>query len=453
MKKFSLKFMTRAIILNKINSALALIDDNKVEEALPALLEVKDLIVETRFWPILKNILPILMNLLEKEKDYQKLCVYYLLKNSLYIHSNNYDLEFLELSEFLNRIPETHVTVTDTYANVLPLVCELNYFPNQVYIGTRPHLICKLMTHFSQAIHINDISIEFINNTSRVHSISLGEFTFQPRGFQKKILDYDADPATTIERVNAVTYIIGNGVFRIEKNFDAEILFISQSTDDKSVTENATFHTQFQLFNNNYIPSNRPVIGVDEYASAELSITNTSNITVTIVEISSLNSEVKCTHLPLELFPGEQYSFTAIIRKECFPCFTVNYTTELSDIPRIFEFSASEVKVVDRLIKADLESPSKATLNQPFDAKLTIEITDNSPYAHIFIEISPSTNFFVNGPSRKSFFLFPNQKKEIIMTFLPLNAGPLMLPTIYVHNISLRENNPKIFLHPIIVSY
>ncbi|OHT14197.1 hypothetical protein TRFO_15486 [Tritrichomonas foetus] len=448
--------MARAEIVNQIANAQALIDDGENNEALPILLEIKDKIIDLKFWPVLDNILPIIINMLEKKKEYQSLCLYYLIRNSLYLQSQDYETRFAELSDFLNRIPETQLTVSKECANIIPLVCSLHYLPDHITTGTKPHLICDILSNFAKAIHINDISIEFMSSNSNIHSISLGDFTFLSQKCIRRIVDYDVDPTITSDKVTSVTCMIGNGIFRIEKDFGAEIHITSPISNENERYENAPFSYEYQLFDHNFKVIEKPTIEQGEFITAELTLTNISDHSSSILDVTSVNTELQCFDIPIDLFPGEQYCFHSTIKdnediKSAF--FTVSYTTEISDNPHIFEFSIDNIQKFDRLLIAKFEAPQTVVKNQPFEGTLTLEVDQNEPYTQIFIEIIASPRFLVNGFSRKSLFLFAGQKKEIKIGFVALEAGQTILPAIYVHNIAIKENNPKVFLSPIVVTF
>lgn len=470
--------MERAKIVKEIDSVRELIDSGETSNALPALLELKNKIVDTHFYPLLDSILPLLINILEKEKDYIELSILYLLRNSKYINTYEKDTRFCEFSEFVDRVPEIQVTIPPQYVNIIPLGNSFRYLLNY---DNSLHLICDLISYFAQPIHIDDISIEFISNSGQnVHSISLGDKTLNPSKYARCKVDYDISPTTVYEKVNAIIYIIGNLTVRIEKEFNADINIDSiqncmrgqQNRKNKNSNEKPPFLFDYDLFDHNLCPTKDQTVEIGAPITAELAITNNLDCNVTISNITSLSTELldlktsktsenseasensEDTELPIELYPGENYCFRSLIKEECNANFTVDYKTEASDDPRIFEFSIGHFNQFDRLLKMNFKSPSYATKGKPFDTFLTIEFQDEKrPFVQIFIDIVMSPDFFAKCQSRKSFYLFNGQKKEIKFTYVPLSVGPLTLPQIYVNNLSIKESKSQLFMVPIVVTY
>ena len=153
--------MERQKIVQQIENVRELIDNGESKNALPILLELKNTIVDTRFYPLLDSILPLLINILEKEKDYTELSLLYFLRNSKYIHSIEKDARYTEFSDFVERVPETHITIPPQYVNIIPLGSSFRYLLNY---DNNLHLICDLVSYFSQPIYVDDVSIEFISN-------------------------------------------------------------------------------------------------------------------------------------------------------------------------------------------------------------------------------------------------------------------------------------------------
>lgn len=476
--------MNRKKIVEEIDSVRELIDSGESASALPILLELKNKIVDTRFYPLLDSILPLLINILEKEKDYIELGLLYLLRNSKYIYTNEKDTRFCEFSEFVDRVPEIQVTIPPQYVNIIPLNSSFRYLLNY---DNSLHLICDLISYFAQPIHIDDVSIEFIsNNGQNIHSISLGDKTLHPSKCLRNKVDYDISPTTVYEKVNAIIYIIGNLTVRIEKEFNADINIDSlqnyvkgkNSISTKSHQDKSPFLFEYHLFDQNLNPKEDQVVEIGAPITAEITITNNLDCNVVISNIQSLSTEIldlKASNLSenseasensendqnsdendlqIELYPGENYCFRSLIKEECNAIFTVNYKTETSDDPRIYEFSIGHFNQFDRLLRMKFDSPSYATKGKPFDTFLTIEFQDDKlPFVQIFIDIVMPTGFFAKCQSRKSIYLFNGQKKEIKFTFVPLAVGPLTLPQIYVNNLSVKESKSRLFVAPIVVTY
>lgn len=457
--------MDRKKIIQEIEGVRELIDNGESSSALPILLELKNKISETRFYPLLDSILPLLINILEKEKDYTELSLLYLLRNSRYIHSIEKDTRFREFSEFVDRVPETHVTIPPQYVNIIPLGNSFRYLLNY---DNNLHLICDLVSYFSQQIHIDDISIEFIsNNGQNSHTISLGDITLNPQKYERRKVDYDISPTTVYEKVNAIIYIIGNLTVRIEKEFNADVNINSLQSAKGQQTANgqdkSPFHFEWHLFDQNLCPTADQFVEVGAPLIAEMTITNNLENEVVISNITSLSTEIlnldvsnesENSDLPIVLFPGENYVFRSRIKEECDASFTINYTTENSNDPRIFEFSIGKFTQFNRLLTMKFNSPPYAVKGKPFDTFLSIEFNDSKmPYVQVFIDIVMPTTFFAKCPSRKSFYLFNGQKKEIKFTFVALSVGAMTLPEIYVNNLSIRENKSRLFLAPIVVTF
>ena len=480
--------MERQKIIEEIESVRQLIDNGDSNNALPVLLELKKKIIDTRFYPLLDSILPLLINILEKEKDYTELSLLYMLRNSKYINSTDKDTRFCEFSEFVNRAPEIQVTIPPQYVNIVPLCSTFRYLLNY---DNNLHLICDLVSYFSQPIHVNDISIEFIsNNGQSVHTISLGDMNLHSSKCVRKKVDYDISPTTVYEKVNAVIYIVGNLTIRIEKEFNADINIDSlqnsikgqQIQKNKNSHDKSPFLFEWQLFDENLYPIADQVVEIGSPIIAEMTITNNIDCNVIISNITSLSTEIiksnfdaskisenskdsenseeqktedsENSDLPIELYPGESYCFRSLIKEECNANFTVDYKTELSGDPRIFEFSIGHFKQFDRLLKMKFNSPPFAVKGKPFDTTLSIEFNDDKlPYVQIFIDVVMPTTFFAKCQSRKSVYLFNGQKKEIKFTFVPLAVGSLTLPQIYINNLSIKESKARIFMVPIVVTY
>lgn len=460
---FSSLLMTRLSIVHEIDLVTSIVENGEANRALPLLLEIAEKIVETRFYPLLDSILPMLIPILEKEKDYNALSIYYLIRNSRYIHSNEIKSRYSEFSEFVAKCPEIQVTIPPQYVNIIPLVSSFHYLPH--YEKTL-HLICDFKSYFDQIISIDNIIIEFIsNNGQNFHHQSLGQIVLHPFKYERKKLDYEVDLTTTYEKVNAVIYVLKQCTFRIEKEFHADLaitpllysVYSSNNNTDKQKQYKYPFRTKYQIFNENFMPISEKVVPKGEFLMVELTLTNALEYTSTISQIISHSTELlysEIADLPIDLFPGEQYSFRTLIKHECNASFIIHFTTELSDEMKMYEFNIGNFVELDRQMKIELNSPSHAVKGQPFDSILSVEVEDGKePFAQIFIDVASSPNFFVKGPSRKYFYLFTGQKKEIKFSFVPLSAGPTALPAICVNNLTVKGSKPRIFFRPLIVTF
>ena len=69
------------------------------------------------------------------------------------------------------------------------------------------------------------------------------------------------------------------------------------------------------------------------------------------------------------------------------------------------------------------------------------------------VEVSNSSNFLVNGPTKRKFSVFEGHKKVIPIKFFPLEAGSTMLPQIVVTDVTENARKARKFMTPIVVTF
>lgn len=213
------------------------------------------------------------------------------------------------------------------------------------------------------------------------------------------------------------------------------------------------FNSTIKLFDSNFQMIENAVIEIGDKITVETTLDNNLDIPVTIKSITGTVESIDNSDVPIELFPGESFSFLSFIEHKTLISFNVSYKAEgLDDC--IFYLKSSNAEEFSRSVKFSFDAPFKATRFQPFNTKLTIEKIDNTEEVTIvMLDVTNSPCFFMNGPSKKAIYLFRNQKKEINLEFLPLEPGSNTLPPISLNEVSSKNYKPKVFIAPIVVTF
>jgi hypothetical protein len=162
------------------------------------------------------------------------------------------------------------------------------------------------------------------------------------------------------------------------------------------------------------------------FLSIEASLTNRLEKMVTLVSIDVPLAQLEVDELPVQIGPGETFTFVGRAAKAGIVDICVHYESALFG-KCAFTVKSPQIERLDRALLLTLETPSTAVCYQRFNTRVIIE---KKPHSEndcdvnlIMMEIQTVPCFYVDGPTKKTFAVFSGEKTIIPISFLPLEIN------------------------------
>ena len=222
------------------------------------------------------------------------------------------------------------------------------------------------------------------------------------------------------------------------------------------------FKSDIKLFNDNFIeihPSKIPILEPDSEITAEVTLSNQIDSSITISSINSEETEsisIDSSDLPITLSPYETFSFLVTIKKGGEYQIHISFNTEGIE-SNTLTVKLPEIQNSDKNTRFEFITPPTAELYKEFETKIIIQCNDNikgPDVVPVQIDLGASPGFFINGPLKNHIVhVFRGQKKEVVIKFIPLEAGSTTLPQVLITDSSSESKEPKSFVMPIVITY
>jgi hypothetical protein len=189
----------------------------------------------------------------------------------------------------------------------------------------------------------------------------------------------------------------------------------------------------------------------------ETNLTNNLDCDVQMMAIKGSLVDIETGPLPATIWPGEVFTFIGKATRAGQAEISVVYDADVIG-QCAFPLKTFPIEYVSRTLLYTIESPSNAVRFQKFETKLIMEVNPegvNPPdVTAVTVEVQTIPEFFVEGPTKRTFHVFFGQKTVVPINFIALFPGTATLPLITVTDGTLGPTEkPKTFSVPIVIMY